>query len=548
MLVFDLPEPRRCRTRRPTSCGSGAARSPARGPVRPGRRAAPVPGRRPARGRARPVRRRPAGGRPARRPRTVRLEPTRPARAGRPTLPLRSDDDDRPSPARTAPRSCPDPDATTRSGARLAAVPAAGRPDLPVGRARGGQDPLRQGLRGRPRRDRHDQLAELHPDGRVRGPAAAVPHRPVPARRRRGRAGRRADRRSPGGRRDRSSSGPTGSARAARPTASTCASTAPATSRARSRCAPATPDLRRYLDAVRMSGSTHDGRRAAILAIDTRDDPGRRRHRLAGRAPRRRSRLGRRLPPRRDAPADDRAVPRRAEHPALAADAGSWSGPARARSPGCASASRRPRAWPTASACRSSASRPPRRCSPRRGGDGRARRTPVLLLPAGPSDRIVVRPGEPPRLLPAGDGAGPGRRARRSSPSTSMVAAPADAVERGEAARAGLGAALIALGAARLRAARRRRPGRARARVRDAAARASARRAGRWHGRATPGEAADRADAARRPAGRPRHRARRASTRRGRPTRTAASSRRTGWRSTWSPASATRSSGTAGCG
>lgn len=78
---------------------------------------------------------------------------------------------------------------------------------------------------------------------------------------------------------------------------------------------------------------------------------------------------------------------------------------------------------------------------------------PVLLLPAGPSDRIVVRPGGRPELLPGGvePDLGPGEQ---------LVAvdlggrAPTDAIERGETARAGLGQALIELGAARLRAGR----------------------------------------------------------------------------------------------
>jgi tRNA threonylcarbamoyl adenosine modification protein YeaZ len=78
--------------------------------------------------------------------------------------------------------------------------------------------------------------------------------------------------------------------------------------------------------------------------------------------------------------------------------------------------------------------------------------TPVLLLPAGPSDRIVVRRGIPPGLLPAGS-------EPDLAPDESIVAidldgrADPDSLERGEAARRGLGAALIALGAARLSAA-----------------------------------------------------------------------------------------------
>jgi hypothetical protein len=74
----------------------------------------------------------------------------------------------------------------------------------------------------------------------------------------------------------------------------------------------------------------------------------------------------------------------------------------------------------------------------------------VLLLPAGPSDRILVRPGGRPELLPGGSepDLAPGER---------LVAvdldgrAPPDAVERGELARNGLGPALIQLGAERLR-------------------------------------------------------------------------------------------------
>lgn len=81
----------------------------------------------------------------------------------------------------------------------------------------------------------------------------------------------------------------------------------------------------------------------------------------------------------------------------------------------------------------------------------------ALLLPAGPSDRVLVRDGEA-ALLPAGqeppddpdgpdgpDGLGGG-----------LVAvdlpgrAPAAALARGERASAGLGAALVRLGAARL--------------------------------------------------------------------------------------------------
>ena len=73
----------------------------------------------------------------------------------------------------------------------------------------------------------------------------------------------------------------------------------------------------------------------------------------------------------------------------------------------------------------------------------------VLLVPAGPSDRIVVRHGEAPRLLPGGTDPDIASGER-------LVAidladrAPAEALAAGELARAGLGAALLAAGAAAL--------------------------------------------------------------------------------------------------
>jgi tRNA threonylcarbamoyladenosine biosynthesis protein TsaB len=75
----------------------------------------------------------------------------------------------------------------------------------------------------------------------------------------------------------------------------------------------------------------------------------------------------------------------------------------------------------------------------------------VLLLPAGPSDRLLVRQGAPARLVRAGEDP--------ELPSDTVLIAldladraPDDALERGEAARATLGAALVSLGAARLAA------------------------------------------------------------------------------------------------
>ena len=74
----------------------------------------------------------------------------------------------------------------------------------------------------------------------------------------------------------------------------------------------------------------------------------------------------------------------------------------------------------------------------------------LLVLPAGPSDRIVVRAGSPARLLPGGH--------EPEAGSEDVVVAvdldgraPADAVARGERAREGLGLQLLRLGADRIR-------------------------------------------------------------------------------------------------
>jgi hypothetical protein len=74
---------------------------------------------------------------------------------------------------------------------------------------------------------------------------------------------------------------------------------------------------------------------------------------------------------------------------------------------------------------------------------------PVLLLPAGPSDRVLVRRGGVPLLLPGGTDP-------ELAPGEWLVAvdlegrAPDDAVALGERARLGLGHALVRMGAQRL--------------------------------------------------------------------------------------------------
>ncbi len=78
----------------------------------------------------------------------------------------------------------------------------------------------------------------------------------------------------------------------------------------------------------------------------------------------------------------------------------------------------------------------------------------VLLVPAGPSDRVMIRTGAEPRLLAGG-------LDPELDPATVLLAvdlagrAPQAAVALGEAAREGLGAALLRAGATRLRAAER---------------------------------------------------------------------------------------------
>ena len=75
----------------------------------------------------------------------------------------------------------------------------------------------------------------------------------------------------------------------------------------------------------------------------------------------------------------------------------------------------------------------------------------LLLLPAGPNDRLAIRPGSPAVLLPGGTDP-------TIEPDDVLVAldldgrAPIEALTRGEAARAGFAAALVRMGAARLAA------------------------------------------------------------------------------------------------
>jgi len=76
---------------------------------------------------------------------------------------------------------------------------------------------------------------------------------------------------------------------------------------------------------------------------------------------------------------------------------------------------------------------------------------PVLLLPAGPSDRMLVRAGQAPVLLPSGTE--PTLRDGETLVAVDLEGrADVAAVALGEVARAGLGASLVRLGAARIAA------------------------------------------------------------------------------------------------
>ena len=85
-----------------------------------------------------------------------------------------------------------------------------------------------------------------------------------------------------------------------------------------------------------------------------------------------------------------------------------------------------------------------RRCSLRPLGRSRDRdgRRLVLLQPAGPSDRVLSPAGEPPVILPGGTD--PDLRAGERLVAVDLAGrAPDDAVALGEAAHAGLAAALL---------------------------------------------------------------------------------------------------------
>ena len=320
-------------------------------------------------------------------------------------------------------------------------------------------------------------LAQLRPHGRVRRPAAAVPHRPVPAggRARRpspaacsttasragvtlvewpdrlgdalaGRPPRRPDRRvgrraaddpAPRRRRPGAAAVPRGR-RMTRPIARTAAGR------------PSSPSIRATTQVVVASGSP-DG------AIDGLTD-------LAGRLPARRDRS---LPTvqrflgeqniRRSRLIGDRRRDRPGRVHRPARRPGHGQGPrARARLPIVGVS--------TADALLAA----PRRCP--------ARPPCLLLLPAGPSDRIAGPGRRRPALLPGRRRAGARRRRDGSWPSTSTGEPTRPRSRSGEAARAGLARPLLRLGAARLAAGDADDLARARAGVRDAARAAIERR------------------------------------------------------------------------
>lgn len=81
---------------------------------------------------------------------------------------------------------------------------------------------------------------------------------------------------------------------------------------------------------------------------------------------------------------------------------------------------------------------------------GESRESFALLLPAGPADRVLVRSGERPVLLPGGEE--PALRDERLVALDLDGRAPEDALALGTRALGGLGRALLRIGAARLAA------------------------------------------------------------------------------------------------
>ena len=392
----------------------------------------------------------------------------------------------------------PTPAETRRLGARLGRGRRAGRPRLPVGRARRRQDAVREGLRRGPRRrptrstrrrfvlmaEYAGRLPLFHVDlYRLADAADALAGGLIDERQATGvtlvewpdRLGDAAAGRAG------STSRIDGTGDEPRRITLRTSDRRPRALRGRGACAGARgrPGGRRVTALDGRAGSSRSTRRrAAIVAAAARSD---------GRA-RRRRRLGGRLPPRRG-----RSCPRLGRCSASAASrsrtsAASSSGPGRARSRGCGSGSRRPRRSPTSSACRSSASRPARPCSPAAAdaagrerlvapAAGRPERPPSSSAATGPRSCCPAAPSRP---STSGEIARRGRpRRSRARPTRSPAASAArDGPRRRAPPDRG--------GAARRR--RRRRPGAPRPGVRHAAARRRAPRAGRSHGRATPGE------------------------------------------------------------
>ena len=293
----------------------------------------------------------------------------------------------------------------------------------------------------------HRQLADVRADGRVRRPPAAVPPRPVPPRRRRGRARRRAARRAPARRRHARRVGR--AARAALPAA-------PARRRDRRHRRRAAPD-RAPRRRPRRTGATWRRPRDRAAGRSWRSTRRRPRRCIAlgtpdgaAAAPRRSwtagYRHGEELLARIEALLREPGVARRHARRDRRRD-----GPGRVHR-----AAGRDRdgqgARVRAATCRSSASRPARRCcgGRGRGAGGRDRRS-SSLQPAGP-----VRPGRSRRpasrrgSCPAARTPSLRRRRAPASPSTSPAAHGRGRLALGAAARAGL-AARPARGSARPR-------------------------------------------------------------------------------------------------
>ena len=347
--------------------------------------------------------------------------------------------------------------------------------------------------------------------GEYAGRLPLVPHRPVPARDRRGGASTAGSSTIGRPRASSSSSGRTASATTCPPSASTCGSTAARTSRAGSawrRMARAIAGTSvRPRPVPRAPGPRHERDPPLAARARHRDEHRRRRCRRPRRPGPRPGDVRGSLPPLAGAPAGGCA----ARRPARAPSRRPRGDRGRHRTRGVHGPAGRPRDGedPGPRAGRARRRRSHLRCAPR----GRACTATVLWLPSGPRDRVAIdrRPaaGDRPRRRNATLGRHDHPGDRTTSRSTSTVERLRRRSREAVQALGRLPAALLRLGAARIAAGDTDEPERLVPRYASPPRGAPIEqgRTGEWRGRATPGSDPDRADDARRHPGRSRHRA-----------------------------------------